>query len=530
MMPTADLDMKTYLLDVFKTPARIAASGLALLALAYIWQKLIDGPAGSWTVDKTGVQLAAGALVLIGGVGVVALLWWLASAFYRLVQSGRIDGASVDNIKDTPMGLPEGTVRAILALLVAMVGLPLLLFQGVFGVHTEIAGYINGIVAGVFGFYFGTRTSGIPAKAVDKMVEAQQTAIAKKSEADAAVADADSMRSELADTRANAADELQRARQAGGFDRTLETASRHFALADFLVKTYGQQLPAGLIPAGTADVLAEAEKTLAGVGAATGQGATPEQLDASSRLCDALTGSASPVGALLKGAAPLVAGAAPVPGLGPVASLATILGLGFKLGSGAYQRWRARMLAAPVGQGLVAFGAVTPEVLHAALRQAPLLANALASRPPTEAESNLSNAIVSPDGAELLLAAYGPKGNMAHDLLSDAEQAKAGLAQLEQAVLALYSTHDIDQDMLQQVAAGLSAPALPELAAAPAQQALRDLTPADAGRLVDAVAGISTRQDLPKDQRAAFDALVMLVDAARSKNIDLVAALAELRQ
>lgn len=537
-MAATGLDVRSYWLDVIKTPARVLATGIAVLALAFIWKVAIGtGLIESLTVDASNGQVIIGLLVLFVAICLVGFLWWLTTEFFHLVRLGRIDGASMENIKDLPMGLPEGTVRAILALIVAMVGLPLLLFQRVLDIDAAIAGYVNGIIAGVFGFYFGTRTSGVPAKAVDKIADAQNTAIQKASEAAAATAQAETARSELAakeaevaSARSEATDEVKRAQQAGGFDKTLATLTRQIALANTVLKTFGPVLPPGLIPAGAADIVADAGRAVASLGGVSAAQATREQLDELSKLADVLTGGTSPVGALLRQAAPLFATVAPVPGLGPVAAMAAVLGLGAKLGSGQYQRWRARVLAAPVSQALVEFGTVTPEVVHAALRQAPLLGGALASRPPVEVETILTNAIGSPDKAELLLAAYGPQGTTAPGLLEDAAHVKAGLAQLQQAVLALYSAHDIEEQTVRQMSAGLGAPALPELASAAAQSALRTLSPSDATRLVDAVAGISAREDLPQDQRAAFDALVMLVDAARAKNIDLVAALAELRQ
>src|SRR5207244_10934412 len=98
--------------------------------------------------------------VFAAGIGLVVMLWWISARFFRLLESGLIDGATVAAIRDLPMGLPEGTVRAVLALIVAMIGLPVLVFQGVLDLDAEIAGYVNGILACVFAFYFGTRTTG----------------------------------------------------------------------------------------------------------------------------------------------------------------------------------------------------------------------------------------------------------------------------------------------------------------------------------------------------------------------------------
>jgi hypothetical protein len=537
-MGATEPGVKTYLLDVLRLPARILAAGFAILIPALAWKYTI-GTSFAWsfanTLDSSWAELVVAMLVFAVGVCLVIMLWWITARFFRLIESRIIDGATIAVIKDLPMGLPEGTVRAILALVVAMIGLPLLVFQGVLDLEPEIAGYINGIVAGVFGFYFGTRASGVPASAVDKIADAQQTAIKKVDEAaDAKVqaanaqgaieaAKADFVRLQSATT-----EDLRRVKDAGAFEGNLSKVARHLALAGTIMKEFSRALPPDMIPPGTAEMLANAEKTVAALRAVTTADATQEQFDQLANIADVLTGSASPISALLKNAAPLLANVLPVPGLGQVASLVALLGIGAKLGSSQYQRWRARVLASPVGQRLVEFGTMTPELIHAALKQAPILSNALAQLDPDVVESDLANVIASSDPAGNLLAAFGPQGNSTPNLVPDAAAAQAGIAQLQQALLSLYSANDVQPETVQQVADALASPALPELANV--QSALRGLAPSSVNQLVDAVSGISANTTLPEGQRAAFDALVSLVDAARHQNIDLVAILAELRQ
>jgi hypothetical protein len=537
-MGATEPGVKAYLLDVLRLPARILAAGFAILIPALAWKYTI-GTSFAWsfanTLDSSWAELVVAMLVFAVGVCLVIMLWWITARFFRLIESRIIDGATIAVIKDLPMGLPEGTVRAILALVVAMIGLPLLVFQGVLDLEPEIAGYINGIVAGVFGFYFGTRASGVPASAVDKIADAQQTAIKKVDEAaDAKVqaanaqgaieaAKADFVRLQSAKT-----EELRRVKDAGAFEGNLSKVTRHLALAGTIMKEFSRALPPDMIPPGTAEMLANAEKTVAALRAVSTADATQEQFDQLANIADVLTGSASPISALLKNAAPLLANVLPVPGLGQVASLVALLGVGAKLGSSQYQRWRARVLASPVGQRLVEFGTMTPELIHAALKQAPILSNALAQLDPDVVESDLANVIASSDPAGNLLAAFGPQGNSTPNLVPDAAAAQAGIAQLQQALLSLYSANDVQPETVQQVADALASPALPELANV--QSALRGLAPSSVNQLVDAVSGISANTTLPEGQRAAFDALVSLVDAARHQNIDLVAILAELRQ
>jgi hypothetical protein len=529
--------VKAFWLDVLRLPARILGVGFAILIPVLAWKYTI-GSSVTWsfanTLDASWTALVVAMLVFAVGVCLVILLWWITARFFRLIESRTVDGATMAVIKDLPMGLPEGTVRAILALVVAMIGLPLLVFQGVLDLEPEVAGYINGIVAGVFGFYFGTRTSGVPTSAVDKIADAQQAAIRKTDEAaDAKVQAAsaqgavEAAKAETASFKSAATEQLQRVKDAGAFEGNLGKVARHLALAGTIMKEFSRALPQGVIPPGTAEMLANAEKTVAALRGVTTADATQDQFDQLANVADVLTGNASPISALVKNAAPLLANVLPIPGLGQVAGLVALLGVGAKLGSSQYQRWRARVLAAPVGQRLVEFGAMTPEVIHAALRHAPILGNALARLNQDQVESVLANVVASSDPAGKLLAAYGPQGTTPN-LVPDRAVAQAGIAQLQQALLSLYAANDVQPETVQQVADALASPALPELANA--QTALRGLAPSSVNQLVDAVSGISSNTALPEGQRAAFDALVSLVDAARHQNIDIVAILGELRQ
>jgi hypothetical protein len=307
----------------------------------------------------------------------------------------------------------------------------------------------------------------------------------------------------------------------------LDKVTRHLALANGIMTEFSRALPPEMIPAGTAETLADAGKTVTALRGVAASEATQEEFDRLTALADALTGSASPISVLINKAAPLLANIVPLPGMGEVASLVALLGVGTRLGSSQYQRWRARVLAAPVGQRLVEFGTVTPEVIRAALRQAPLLADALAQQSQDLVASVLANVLASPDPPGSLLAAFGTQGATAPGLVPDAAAAQAGIAQLQQALLSMYSANDIQPATVQQVADALASPALPALA--DLQGALRGLAPSSLNQLIDAVSGISADPTRDAGQRAAFDALVSLVDLARRDNVDLLAILTELR-
>lgn len=523
--------------DLLRLPLQIVLIGGAITLVGLMLQHGVGLPSLSTLQfdDKTasGLRIVVAVLIFGVGIGAAVFLWWLSSRFFRLIEGKSLDSAGLAAVKDLPMGLPEGTVRAVLALVVAVVGLPLLLFSNVVGLDPSIAGYINGIVTGVFGFYFGTRTSGVPAQAVEKITEAnreamQQTKIAadakeSASQAQTAVVAA---QQELGVAQQRADESSDQLGRAGKFDATLTTVKRHLGLAKTVLVTLGPLLPKGLLPDDLDKTIDAADRAVSAVQGVTAATATGDQLAALTDAFESLTGTEkSPLGALLSKASPLLQGVLPaIPGLGAVAGLATLIGLGVKLGSSQFQRWRARVLAAPLAQGLIEFGALSPELVRSALNQSPLLLAKLADQPTGIVNGILLDAVLRDDGSQRLLAAYGPAGSEAAGLLAEAD-IDPGLAELRQSLLALYGAGDVQDSTLSQVKAALASSTNPELAGG----AVQSLTARDANRLIDAASGISAKPGAPWDQAAAFDALVMLTDSARRDNVDLARAIAEVK-
>jgi hypothetical protein len=104
------------------------------------------------------VLIIAGLIFLVG-LAFAGFLWWLAARSFALLGQPGTTPEHLAALRDMPMALPEGTVRAILALIVGVVGLPLLLFAAALNLSDAVAGYVNGIIAGVFGYYFGARAT-----------------------------------------------------------------------------------------------------------------------------------------------------------------------------------------------------------------------------------------------------------------------------------------------------------------------------------------------------------------------------------
>lgn len=520
--------------DVLRLPVRILLVGGTVILLYWL-ASVAKMPGisllGSVEPKDRATQLLIGTLVFAVGVGLAGFLWWLSARFFGLIESKTLDNTSLSAIKDLPMGLPEGTVRAVLALIVAVVGLPILLFSGALALDPSIAGYVNGIITGVFGFYFGTRTAGVPSATVNNLADAQADARTKAAEADRLRQEAEAAKAAATVVTSQAQATVQAAQQrvaaVGDFGATLDSVQRHLSLARTIARTFGPALPSGLLPSGLDDAIAKAESVVSAVQGMRAQDATPQQFQALTDVAATLVGKSSPLGALLTQAGPLL-GTLSIPGLGGVAGVATLLSVGVKLGSSQFQRWRARVLAAPVAQGLIEFGTLTPELVHAALRNAHAFNTALGALPPARVDAILADAVLRENAPDMLMQAFGPNGSEGA-VFADQATVESGLAELRQSLLTLYSGDDVQEPVVRNATRELQAAQHPALADTATRTALAGLQAADVNRLIAAAAGLSANPSAPDGQRAAFDALVMLVDTARRENIDLGKAIAELK-
>ena len=114
----------------------------------------------------------AALLVFLIGVAFAAFLWWLAARSFAFLRDPRTTPEQLASLRELPLAPPEGTVRALLALIVGVVGLPLLLFSQALALNDATAGYVNGIIAGVFGYYFGARSTAADAATTRRLGEA----------------------------------------------------------------------------------------------------------------------------------------------------------------------------------------------------------------------------------------------------------------------------------------------------------------------------------------------------------------------
>ncbi len=313
---------------------------------------------------STAPPLLAALLVFLTGMGFAAFLWWLSARSFALLRDPATTPDQVAALRELPLALPEGTVRAVLALIVGIVGLPILLFSQALALDAAIAGYVNGIIAGVFGYYFGARSTAHDAQAARRAQDALASEQARQAEA---------------------------RRTAAPPQAVLERLEGQARAARLILDRLAPALPAGLLPPGAGAALNRAEALLR-----LGRAADPAELESAAA---ALEGEAGPLPALVRAAAPLLPAAAG----GPAAAAAAILSAGWMLGAAAWRRFRARLLDAPHDPRLFDPGAITPASAELRLEAAPLLKRVVAPHlAPPDAMARLLDDCLREDAAERL--------------------------------------------------------------------------------------------------------------------------------
>ncbi len=447
-------------------PVAILLSGLAAVIVL-----LAARLAGIAPLAAAPASLAA-LLVFLVGLGFAGFLWWLASRCFTLLRDPATTPEQLSALRDLPLALPEGTVRALLALIVGVIGLPLLLFSQSLALNDAIAGYVNGIIAGVFGYYFGARSTGPEAQAARRLGEA----LDGQTRANEA----------LRQSEAAAREAAAQASQPALAGEAIARLERQLGVARLLVQRIGPALPDGLIPPQAGALIAQAEQALAAA-------RTLPDLGALQAATEALTGREGPLPALLRAAAPLL----PAAMGGPVAGLALLLGLGWNLGAAAWRRFRARLLDAPHDPALFEPGAITPASAELRLAAAPIFARIFT---PRLAEpgflATLLDTCLRPDAAALLWARFPGFANPA--------EAEAGLAEFRQALLEDRVQADLAPELIGRVAGALSQPG-----ASPATSA-------------------TLPQDGPESAKAALQALTLLLSELRESDTDPIPLLREL--
>ncbi len=518
VLPTAESTMADRIWSVFRLPLQIVVTGLAILLLVWISTRFTS-PAlsalGLALAGNNALPAVIALLLFVVGLSFAGFLCWVVGRYFALISNPKMTADLLSNLKDLPMGLPEGTVRSVLALIVAVVGLPLIVFANKIVNDANVAGYLNGIITGVFGFYFGTRSGGSATQALNQITDAKTQANQAVSQRDAAVAAAATAVSAAAATA-----------RAAGFGTAVSKLNRELGVASTVLNVIAPALPPGILPAGLSNAVSTAQTALNAVQGVTQDTVTDSQAQVLQNALGTVMGdgSSSALGSLIKTAAPMLSSIG-IPGVGEVTALVALLSVGMKLGSQAYARWRARVLAAPLAHGLIEFGTVTPDDVQAAMLDAPLFTKAFAEeRERPGFFANLADAVLRDDALERLWQSYGTANAGKPALFPTRADLEAGLAEFDQALLASQSVADMPDGLPDAVNSALTQAKDPAIRSLATTTLTRD----NLNQIVNAASKASApAAAAPTKVHAAFDALITLVGHARQDGTDLIGSMAE---
>ncbi|HVZ10255.1 hypothetical protein [Rhodopila sp.] len=498
--------------SIVRLPLQIILTGLAIIVVVLIARFVFPGifeSGGSDTLfTGNGATLVVGTLVFLLGIAAFAFLWWLVKAGYDLLGNRDIDDTRLQSLNELPLGLPEGTVRAVLALIVGMVGIPLLLFSAPLGIPQGTAGMIATIVSGVFAYYFGSRVAGGSVQTARNLSTAVGQLQTDNSQLQQDNTTLKGQSEQLASQNQALAESASTGRKTA-LANHLTTLSGYVAVLDVLVNTLQPVLPKGLLPAGLDTLLGQAKSTLDTASQLADGDITDETISKVTGMIGSIA-SASPLGGLLKAAAPLLGPLAA--GAGPLGAVAMVLTVGWGLTESAYKRWCARVLNAPFQPNLVDVGSISAASAALCLSESPIFNAAFAGlKDQPGFYAGLLNAVLADHAATDLWAKYGPQG-----LFTDLSQVQQGLDEFRKALLNDASAGDISASVVQDAARKLASGG-------------PDVQPGNLG-MSDLDKAIN---DLPTaagtdDQKAALDALVLLSTTMHDKDVDIGGMIADL--
>jgi hypothetical protein len=437
-----------------------------LLAAGLILAGLPALPALAETMDAAPppmpVILGVVVFVLLIAFGLGRHAFALRRDFLRLLSATPEQGATL--FRDAPAGLPDGSVRAAIAIAIVLVTLPALVLSRALGLGST--GELGTILGGVLGYYFGARGGADPGAAMGTARAAEQAAAIRNAEDRAAqahqAAEAANRLPALADRAAQAAAAaraiaaLLPAGPAGVLHRAGDTAD---AVGLALRDPSPSHIAAAVEAAGLAlreagegtELAARLDDALRALGAAAGtlgavqaavRDPTPDRLAEAATQAARLAGAPEGLSAAiapalgLLGATMRLPGVAGALGLAGPAGVATALLVGAaeaaRIGRAQYQRWVARVLDRPVSRDLFPAGEWDGEAARALIGAEPALAAALAPRlgaeaPQAEAAAALAELLEPGAGARIFAAAP--------DAFASAMEAEAAIARLRRLLL-----------------------------------------------------------------------------------------------
>lgn len=312
-----------------------------------------------------GPPASQGQILVIATVAVL-LLVLLGSLLFMYVMQRRFFVACLerDELKiyaRSPAGLPEGTIRSMLAFLIVGVSL---YFLGlvVFSEETraKFPDLLSGILGSVLGFYFGTRTGGRePNEALADQVGEL------RAERDRAV----EVKDQAVSAQQGALEEKHSQDAEGWRSKVQKGIVLTRTVAALLPKEMGQKY---------VDLADRLGKGLEVVDGLMGRSGTAAEAAAKGAELFTEFKTRNPVleivARALKSFGPMLATA--LPGVAPFALITAIVGAGIKLGGARYQIWKARILHLPFSPAVIPLQVVDANTGFGLIQQCPIFRKA----------------------------------------------------------------------------------------------------------------------------------------------------------
>src|SRR5690242_9503916 len=99
---------------VLRLPLHVLLMGGAVLGLVKLAQSAGVGLNIVPAAVRDGSVMVVALLLFLVGMTVAGFLWWLAKEAFVVLKDETMTPERLAHIKDLPLGLPEGTVRAVL--------------------------------------------------------------------------------------------------------------------------------------------------------------------------------------------------------------------------------------------------------------------------------------------------------------------------------------------------------------------------------------------------------------------------------
>jgi hypothetical protein len=368
-------------------------------------------PSAAWGAQETPALqnwLLGTILVLFAIIGLfVGYMFYLQRTFLQACQDSR----QLNTFLLAPFGLPAGSVRAVIALILVCFALYLLTVSA-FNPGLEFPEALAAMLTSVIGYYYGSRT------AVKGAEESRREAV-----------------KDVQESRDRAVNERERDR----YETLAGKVRKGLRLSRLAVEILPEKLRRkydGVLD-GLQTGLAEAER-LAGreeiVEAAREAGKVFESFKKDNPVRDTVQGAVSSFTRVLGGT---------VPG---IAVAGAVIGVGSRLAGLAYQKWKARILQAPFSPAIAPLKVVDANTGFTLLLKSPIFKEAFAS------ELQQNDRPFMERAAKRFLQEDGQQLWTEHkDRFDSREEFELGLEQFRRAAADLELAQDIEPDLLAEV-------------------------------------------------------------------------------